>query len=124
MCLIQALEDIEVFAQNFTLARTSPAAKDAAARDLRPSRVPWIMIGGSYAGVRAAAMRARNSSTIFASWASSAPVEAKADAASYWASVERGLPRNCSADFAAVVKCVFGGEPDGSALTRGCVQIR
>lgn len=39
---------------------------------------------------------------IFATWASSAPVEAQVDMSSYYKAAERSLTRNCSADWVAV----------------------
>jgi hypothetical protein len=41
---------------------------------------------------------------IFASWASSAPVNAQVNMSSYYGAVERGIPQNCSADFAAAIQ--------------------
>jgi hypothetical protein len=42
--------------------------------------------------------------SIFASWASSAPVNAQVNMSSYYEAVERGIPQNCSADFATAIK--------------------
>ena len=50
-------------------------------------------------------MRQRNPETIFAAWASSAPVHAQVDMASYYKAAERSLTRNCSADWVAVTRC-------------------
>ena len=97
----QALQDIVDFAQNFSFPHPDP--RTTAYRP-HPSTTPWIFIGGSYPGIRAAYLRIRNPETIFASWASSAPVEAQIDLSSYWQEVERVLPRNCSSDWVAVVK--------------------
>jgi hypothetical protein len=52
--------------------------------------------------VRAALLRVRNPDTIYASWASSAPVQAQVNMSSYWGVVERALARNCSNDFVAM----------------------
>jgi hypothetical protein len=59
--------------------------------------------------VRAALLRVRNPNTIFAAWASSAPVQAQVDMTSYMETIERSLPRNCSADYAAVTRWVDKG---------------
>jgi hypothetical protein len=94
-----------VFANSFTLPAGSPAANRLLSKDaLQASKTPWIFIGGSYPGVRAAMLRVRNPETIFASWASSAPVQAQVNMASYMEAVQRGLPKNCSADYAVAVK--------------------
>jgi len=73
---------------------------------IHPSSVPWIWLGGSYPGIRGALLRQRNPGTIFATWASSAPVEAQVDMSSYYKAAERSLTRNCSADWVAVTKFV------------------
>ena len=103
----QALEDFAVFAKNFTLpsaSRIKLSSPDA----LRPQNTPWIVIGASYPGVRAALLRVRSPDVVFASWASSAPVQAQINMASYYEAAERALPRNCSADWVSVTKYVDG----------------
>ncbi len=72
---------------------------------LHPSVTPWVFLGGSYPGVRGTLLRIRNPETIFATWASSAPVHAQVDMASYYKAAERSLTRNCSADWVAVTRC-------------------
>jgi hypothetical protein len=76
------MEDVVVFAKNFTLA-SKPE------QDFRPNNVPWIFIGGSYPGMRAAYMRIRNPEVIYASLSSSAPVEVQEDFWQYWFAAER-----------------------------------
>ncbi|EJD00034.1 peptidase S28 [Fomitiporia mediterranea MF3/22] len=98
----QALEDVVFFANSFPTSSNDPASQPA----IHPSITPWIWLGGSYPGVRGALMRVRNPEVIFASWASSAPVHAQVDMASYYKAAERSLTRNCSADWVAVTKCV------------------
>lgn len=95
----QALEDVVYFANSFSL----PGFKSTA---LLPSTTPWIWLGGSYPGIRGALMRIRNPDVIYATWASSAPVQAQVDMASYYKAAERSLTRNCSADWVAVTKYV------------------
>ena len=97
----QALEDVVYFAQRFTFSH--PDQHTTSYRP-HPSSTPWVFIGGSYPGVRAAFIRIRNPETIYASWASSAPVEAQIDMSSYWQAAERAIPRNCSNDWVAVTK--------------------
>jgi len=78
----QALEDVAVFAKNFTLL-TQPN------QDFRPNNVPWVFVGGSYPGVRAAYIRLRNPEVIYASLASSAPVQLQEDFWQYYVAAER-----------------------------------
>ena len=99
----QALEDVIYFAQRFSFPH--PDYHTTSYRP-HPSNTPWIFIGGSYPGMRAAYIRIRNPETIYASWASSAPVEAQIDMSSYWQAAERALPSNCSNDWVAVTKYV------------------
>ena len=79
----QALEDVVFFADRFSLPASHPKANLTTPTSLRPSTTPWIWIGGSYPGVRGALLRVRNPSTIYAVWASSAPVHAQVDMAAY-----------------------------------------
>jgi hypothetical protein len=99
----QALEDVVYFAQHFTFAH--PDDHTTSYRP-HPSTTPWVFIGGSYPGARAAFIRIRNPETIYASWSSSGPVEAQIDMSSYWQAAERAIPRNCSNDWVAVTKYV------------------
>ena len=101
----QALEDFAVFAKGFTLPSASQI-KLKSADALRPQNTPWIVLGASYPGVRAALLRVRTPEVVFASWASSAPIQAQINMASYYEAAERALPRNCSADWVAVTKYV------------------
>lgn len=115
----QALEDFAVFAKGFTLPSTSQVqlkSTDA----LRPQNTPWVVVGASYPGVRAALLRIRNPEVVFASWSSSGPVQAQINMASYYEAIERALPRNCSADWVAVTKYVDGvlmGDNSNDQLT-------
>jgi hypothetical protein len=113
-----------VFAHNFTLSAGSPAASRLLSKDaLQASKTPWIFIGGSYPGARAAMLRVRNPETIFASWASSAPVQAQVNMASYYEAVQRGLPKNCSADYAVAVKFVDDALSGRNATLAGEVKL-
>jgi hypothetical protein len=73
---------VAVFAKNFTLASRPQ-------QDMRPNAVPWVFIGASYPGIRAAWMRLRNPEVIYASLSSSAPVQIKTDFWEYMVAVER-----------------------------------
>ena len=103
----QALEDFVVFAKGFTLPSGSQI-KLQSADALQPQNTPWIVVGASYSGMRAAILRVRNPDVVFASWASSAPIQAQINMASYYEAAERALPRNCSSDWVAVTKYVDG----------------
>ena len=82
----QGLEDVVYFAQHF--APASPKVWRYR-NELHPSRTPWVFIGGSYPGVRAAMIRKRNPETWFAGWASSAPVQAQIDMSVYFRPIEQ-----------------------------------
>ena len=95
----QALEDAVYFAKNF-----HPQGYAAAeAEEMRADSSPWIWIGGSYSGDRAAMIRVRSPDVFFASWASSAPVQAQVDNAVYYNPIYQSMPNNCSADVHAAV---------------------
>ncbi|KDQ61976.1 hypothetical protein JAAARDRAFT_190681 [Jaapia argillacea MUCL 33604] len=109
----QALEDVIYFANSFSGNFTSSLASNP----LHPSNTPWIWLGGSYPGIRGALLRIRNPLTIYAAWASSAPVQAQIDMSSYYKAAERSLTRNCSADWVAVTKYIDDNLQMGSNET-------
>lgn len=74
----QAMEDIVVFARDFTYGSQS----------MSPGDVPWVYLGGSYPGARAAWMRLRNPAIFHASLASSAPVQLQKDFYQYYRPIE------------------------------------
>ena len=92
----QALEDVVYLSQHF-----EPPGLEDYWSALRAAKTPWIFVGGSYSGVRAAFMRIRNPETIYASWSSSAPVQATVNwfADTEW--IYKDLTANCSADIQA-----------------------
>lgn len=95
----QSLADVDRFAKQFS--RKSINAT------LTPDKTPWVFVGGSYPGMRAAFMRNMYPDTIYASWASSAPVEASVDQSFYFSPVWRGLNAkgfgNCSRDIHSAI---------------------
>ncbi|KAF7507600.1 hypothetical protein GJ744_010270 [Endocarpon pusillum] len=93
----QALEDTVYFASNFK----PPGYEDSTS--LSPSNTPWIWVGASYSGVRGAIMRVRNPEIFYATWASSAPVQAQIDMSVYANPMQQSMPSNCSADAHAAV---------------------
>lgn len=98
----QALEDLVYFANNLDI----PGHTSEELALLAPTNTPWIFLGGSYPGCRAAWVRIRNPEIFFASWASSAPVEASFDGSPYIDGVYLGLPETCAADIVAVTQYV------------------
>ena len=69
----QALEDIVTFAKTFKYK----------GQDMSAGMVPWVFIGGSYPGARAAWLRRRNPEIVYISLASSAPVQVQAEFPAY-----------------------------------------
>ncbi|KAL2796420.1 serine carboxypeptidase S28-domain-containing protein [Aspergillus keveii] len=99
----QALADIPYFADNFT----RPAYPLV---DLTPESTPWVMIGGSYPGVRAALTRKEYPDTIFAAFAASAPVQAQIDMSVYYEQIYRAMLANgygnCARDIQAALEWI------------------
>lgn len=69
-----ALKDFVVFADGFKWKRYA----------VSPKQAPWVFLGGSYPGMRAAMMRQLYPDTVYASYASSAPVQARKDMTCKW----------------------------------------
>ncbi|KAK3071791.1 hypothetical protein LTR53_008029 [Teratosphaeriaceae sp. CCFEE 6253] len=86
----QALEDVVFLATHF-----EPPELEDVWIDLQPERAPWIWIGGSYAGQRAAMIRNRNPDIFRAAWSSSAPVETAIEFPEYFLKTSRELPKAC-----------------------------
>ncbi|KAJ5633225.1 hypothetical protein N7490_009564 [Penicillium lividum] len=101
----QALADIPFFAKSFTRDNYNTT-------DLTPSGSPWVMVGGSYSGMRSAFTRNKYPDTIFASFASSAPVEARIDMSVYFDQVYAAMVANgylnCTRDIKAAMEYVDG----------------
>ncbi|KAL4744838.1 hypothetical protein BDW72DRAFT_208706 [Aspergillus terricola var. indicus] len=99
----QALADIPVFAENFT----RPGLQKY---DLTPRSTPWVMIGGSYPGSRAAFARNEYPDTIFASFAASAPVQARVNMSVYHEQIYRSMVANgfwnCASDIHAALEYI------------------
>ncbi|KFY72390.1 hypothetical protein V499_07477 [Pseudogymnoascus sp. VKM F-103] len=119
----QALEDAVYFARHF-----SPAGYDEkAAKSLRADKTPWIWLGGSYPGIRAAMIRQRNPETFFASWSSSAPVQAVVDGNAYYNTIQQTMSPNCSADMHAAVtyadQILKSGTADEIALFKRAIFL-
>jgi hypothetical protein len=100
----QSLADVDRFAWQFSRSNINYT--------LTPAGSPWIFVGGSYPGMRAAFMRQHYPDTIFAAYASSAPVQAAVDQSSYYEPMWAGLNKygfgNCTRDIQAAVRWMDG----------------
>ncbi|QIX02443.1 hypothetical protein AMS68_007960 [Peltaster fructicola] len=114
----QALEDVVYLAQHF-----QPEGLNSSWTKLHPSQTPWVFLGGSYPGNRAAWLRIRNPDIIYASWASSAPVETVVDMSTYYTQVYSDMTANCSADMAAASSYLTDVLTNGSAKDRAIVTV-
>lgn len=98
----QSLADVVQFAKQFKRKNINAT--------LTPDKTPWIFVGGSYPAMRAAFMRNMYPDTIYASYASSAPVEASVDQSFYFEPVYRGMNKygfgNCTQDIKAAIKYI------------------
>lgn len=96
----QSLADVDRFAKQFSRKNINYT--------LTPDKTPWVFVGGSYPGMRAAFMRNMYPDTIYASYASSAPVQASVDQSFYFEPVWRGMNKygfgNCTRDIQAAVR--------------------
>ncbi|KAF2469026.1 peptidase S28 [Lindgomyces ingoldianus] len=96
----QSLADVDRFAKQFKRKNIK--------YNLTPDKTPWIFVGGSYPAMRAAFMRDKYPDTIFASYASSAPVQAQNDMSVYFEPVWRGMTEygwgNCTKDIKAAIQ--------------------
>ena len=68
-------------------------------------------------------MRVRNPETFYASWASSAPTEAKVDMWTYFAQTERSMTRNCSADYTHITNWVDSVLSNGSIADKNDLKV-
>jgi len=110
----QSLADVDCFAKQFRRSKINAT--------LTPDQTPWVFIGGSYPAMRAAFMRNRYPDTIYASYASSAPVQASIDQSFYFEPVFRGLVAkgfgNCTQDLRAAIRymdTVMDGDASAAA---------
>ncbi|KAF7557063.1 hypothetical protein G7Z17_g976 [Cylindrodendrum hubeiense] len=110
----QALEDVAYFANNLNTTDLPLNDVIKSTEKLDPYHTPWIFIGGSYPGMRAAWARLMHPEIFYASWASSAPVETQADGSIYYNPIVRSLPQNCTNDIEAAIKYVDDTITSGS----------
>lgn len=99
LTLKNALKDITYFAEYF------PAPWDKPGRN-KPSKAPWIYMGGSYSGALAAWHAVKEPVTIWAYYASSGVVEAIGNFWGYFTPVQEVTPKNCSSDLNTVFEYV------------------
>jgi hypothetical protein len=116
----QALEDVVYFAKHFQ----APGHENDT---LTSYSSPWIWIGASYAGYRAAMIRVRNPDVIFTSWSSSGPVETAVDASVYYNQIQQNIPSNCSADVHAAITyaddTLIDGSEENTALIKRAIFL-
>ncbi|KAI5460140.1 peptidase S28, partial [Mariannaea sp. PMI_226] len=110
----QALEDVAYFANNFNQTKLAQNKIIESTEKLDPYHTPWIFVGGSYPGMRAAWMRLKHPEVIYASWSSSAPVETQTDGSIYYNPIVRSIPQNCTNDIEAAIKYVDDTLTSGS----------
>jgi hypothetical protein len=95
-----ALADVDVFVSGFW-------RKEWPNVDFSPKSTRWISMGGSYPGMMAAMMRIGYPDTIFAAYASSAPIQASIEMPGYYDQIWEGInaySKSCAADLTAAIK--------------------
>lgn len=118
----QALEDLAYFANKFNTTRLRYNDVVRNTSNLGPYNTPWIVMGGSYGGSRAAWSRVKHPEIFHASWASSAPMQFPFDGSILVNPIMHALPRNCTDDIAAAVKYVDGVATRTSSKAWGRIQ--
>lgn len=109
----QALEDAVFFASHLEITGLGNAD-----RDLKPNATPWIWIGGSYPGQRAAMIRHRNPDVFFASYSSSAAIEVRMSLPEYYLHISHDMPAKCGDIVRQAVRYVDGVLKDGSYIAK------
>ncbi|KAJ6783012.1 hypothetical protein PWT90_09191 [Aphanocladium album] len=111
----QALADVAFFANNFNKTELGLNHNVQSTVGLDPYNTPWIFVGGSYPGARAAWMRAKYPEIIYASWASSAPVQFEFDGSPYYDPVMRSMATNCTNGIRSAIKYMDKAFSSGSS---------
>ena len=119
----QALEDVAYFANRFNETKLDKNDIVRNGTGLSPKQTPWIFVGGSYSGSRATWMRVKYPDVIYASWASSAPLQYQVDGSGYYNPILRSMPRNCTKDIKAAIEYVDSAFTSGSDDARVLVKI-
>ncbi|PHH79007.1 hypothetical protein CDD80_5860 [Ophiocordyceps camponoti-rufipedis] len=99
LTLDNAIHDVVHFAKTVNL----PFDRNGTSK---PGKAPWILTGCSYAGALTAWIHALSPGTFWAYHCGSAVVQAMTDLSGYFGTIEKAMPRNCSADMKRVVKHV------------------
>lgn len=110
----QAMEDVAYFANRFNTTKLDQNDLVQSTEGLDPYNTPWIFIGGSYPGNRAAWARMMYPEIFYASWSSSAPLQSQEDGSIYFNPPTRSLPQNCTNDVKAAIKYVDATLESGS----------
>ncbi|KAJ7056562.1 peptidase S28 [Mycena amicta] len=95
--LENSVKDFAQFALNVELPFTNGT------KAMPPPETAWILNGGSYPGALAAYAKQTFPDLFYASYASSAPVQAISNFYGYFLPVAAGAPANCSADMKRVI---------------------
>jgi len=109
----QALEDAVFFA-----SRYERPGLGGVGSSLMANATPWIWIGGSYPGQRAAMIRHRNPDVFFASYSSSAALEVRTSLPEYYLHISHDLPVGCGEIVRRAVQYVDGVLKDGSWINK------
>lgn len=98
----QALADVDAFAKQFSLPYINAT--------LSADHTPWVFIGASYSGGRAAWVRNKYPDSIYTSWAASPTVEGMVDLSSYFDAIWAGMNYygfgNCSQYIHAAIQYI------------------
>ncbi|KAI0048182.1 peptidase S28 [Auriscalpium vulgare] len=92
----QAIDDLEYFAKNAKLP--FPGGDQVG-----PDKVPWVLVGGSYAGALTAFTNVNKPGLFAAYYASSAVVESITNLWAWFEPVRLHMPQNCSLDVQAAI---------------------
>ncbi|KZT55218.1 hypothetical protein CALCODRAFT_498923 [Calocera cornea HHB12733] len=92
----QAISDLVHFSQTVKLPMPG-------GNNLGSDNNPWILVGGSYSGALTAWTMQSNPGVFWAGYASSAVVQAINDGWMYFEPIRTQMPKNCSADWQALI---------------------
>ncbi|KZO98573.1 hypothetical protein CALVIDRAFT_478445 [Calocera viscosa TUFC12733] len=92
----QAISDLVYFSQTVKLSMPG-------GNSIGSDSTPWILVGGSYSGALTAWTLQSNPGVFWAGYASSAVVQAINDGWMYFEPIRTKMPKNCSADWQALI---------------------
>ncbi|KAK7014785.1 hypothetical protein VNI00_019258 [Paramarasmius palmivorus] len=95
----QAMNDLVYFAKNVKLPMPG-------GDQVPPNKVPWILVGGSYAGALTAWTMAKNPGIFWAGYSSSGVVQPIINFWQYFEPIRQNMPQNCSADVERVISLI------------------